>query len=197
MWTVLAVVSNVNLMHIGDGGKVARGSNSANAAVNTAAGNADTLNTRASGVFADLAPTLESTIANPQGFNPVDEAAMETGALQSAGGGQAAAVGAGNLLGARTGNKGAAAAAIPAASRGAGEQLSQNLLGIRGANAKLKEQQRSGALSGLENLYAGNVSGGNAALGEVAPLVQANTNAAAADPWNVYLTSLAKSVNQP
>lgn len=118
---------------------------------------------------------------------------METGALQSAGGGQAAAVGAGSLLGARTGNKGAAAAAIPAASRGAGEQLSQNLLGIRGANAKLKNQQQNTAISGLEGLYNTNVSGGNQALGEIAPLVDTNTKAATADPWNKFISGLSSS----
>jgi hypothetical protein len=137
----------------------------------------------AGGVYSDIAPTLESTLANPQGFNPADEAGMETGALQGAGGTQAAAVGAGGNLAARTRNAGAAGKSISDASRGAGEQLSQNLLGVRGANAKLKEQQRSGAVSGLEGLYGTGVSGANQALGEVAPLVSANTGASNAS-WN-------------
>lgn len=147
----------------------------------------------ASGIYSDIAPTLESTIANPQGFAPTDEAAMETGAQQAAGGTQAGAVGQGGLYAARTGNRGAASKAISDASRGAGEQLSQNLLGIRAANAKLKQQQRNTAISGLEGLYNTNVSGGNQALGEIAPLVNANTTAANSDPWNQFFGSLAKA----
>ena len=137
----------------------------------------------AGGIYSDIAPTLESTLANPQGFNPADEASMDTGALQGAGGTQAAAVGAGGNLAARTRNAGAIGKSVSEASRGAGEQLSQNLLGVRGADAKLKEQQRSGALSGLEDLYGTGVAGGNQALGEVAPLVGANTGASNAS-WN-------------
>ena len=162
---------------------MARGSNTATAAENTAAGNAASLNSNASAIGSQLTPTLESTLANPQGFNPADESAMETGAQQSAGGTQAGAVGQGGLYATRTGNAGAASKAISDASRGAGEQLSQNLLGIRGANAKLKEQQENTAISGLEGLYNTNVSGGNQALGEVAPLVNSNTNAANSS-WN-------------
>ena len=139
----------------------------------------------AGGIYSDIAPTLESTLANPQGFNPADEASMETGALQGAGGTQAAAVGAGGNLAARTRNAGAIGKSISDASRGSGEQLSQNLLGVRGANAKLKEQQRTGALSGLEGLYGTGVAGGNQALGEVAPLVGANT-AAAHQSWDAF-----------
>lgn len=137
----------------------------------------------ANGIFSDVAPTLESQLANPQGFSPADEASMETGAQQSAGGSQASAVGQGGLLAARTRNAGAGAKAISDASRGAGEQLSQNLLGIRGANAKLKSHQQDVATSGLEGLYSTGVSGGNAALGEVAPLVNADVNQQNAS-WN-------------
>lgn len=136
-------------------------------------------------VYGQLAPTLESTLANPQGFSPADEATMETGAQQSAGGTQASAVGQGGLLAARTRNAGAGAKSISDASRGAGEQLSSNLLGIRGANAKLKQQQQNTAISGLEGLYGTGVSGGNQALGEVAPLVNANTNASTAS-WGPF-----------
>lgn len=175
---------------------MARGSNSASTAINTAQGNASDLNAKGSGIFSDIAPTLESTMANPQGFNPADEAAMETGAQQSAGGTQAAAVGQGGLLAARTRNPGAASKAISDASRGAGEQLSKNLLGIRTANAQLKQHQRDTATSGLEGLYNTNVSGGNAALGEVAPLVKANTEAAANDPWNQFWSQLAGSAGK-
>ena len=78
-------------------------------------------------------------------------------------------------------------------SRGAGEQLSKNLPGgLHKANAKLKQQQQNTAISGLEGLYGTGVQGGNAALGEVAPLVQANTGAinASYDPFTDILNPL-------
>lgn len=154
-----------------------RGSNDATATLHQAQQNSNELRGNAGGIFSDIAPTLESTVANPQGYSPTDEAAMETGALQSAGGSQAGAVGQGGLLAARTKNAGGSARAISDASRGAGEQLSRNLLGIRRSNADLKQQQRDRALSGLEGLYNTNVAGSNAALGEIAPLINANTQA--------------------
>lgn len=147
----------------------------------------------AGAIYADIAPTLESQVANPQGFTPADEAAMETGAQQSAGGSQSAAVGQGGLLAARTGNAGAAQRSIADASRGAGEQLSQNLLRIRTQNAQLKQRQREQGLSELGGLFGTNVEGGNRALGEIAPLVQANLNAEQADPWNQFFSGLAKA----
>lgn len=93
----------------------------------------------------------------------------------------------------RTRNAGAGAKAVSDASRGAGEQLSKNLLGIRSANAQLKQHQRDTALAGLEGLYGTGVTGSERNLGEIAPLVEANTKAAAGDPWNIFFGSLAKS----
>lgn len=132
----------------------------------------------ANSLYGSLAPTLESEVAHPAGFAPTDQAAMETGAQQSAGGSQAGAVGQGGLYAARTGNKGGAAAAIADASRGAGQQLSKNLLGIRSANANLKNQQQQAGISGLENLTGLETGASNTALGNVAGLSNANTNAA-------------------
>lgn len=154
---------------------MARGSDQATGAATTATNNSNAFNANQQSLYSDLAPTLEAEAAHPAGFNPADEAAMETGALQTAGGSQAAAVGAGNLLGARTRNKGAAAAAIPASARATGENLSQNLLGIRGANAKLRNEQQQAGISGLENLTNTETGAENTALGQVAPDVNANT----------------------
>lgn len=157
----------------------AKGSNDAVATTHQAQQNSDTNTGNANALYSDLAPTLESQVANPQGYSPVDEAAMETGAQQGAGGGEAAAVGQSGLLAARTGNAGAAGKSISDASRGAGEQLSKNLLGIRSANANLKQEQKGQALSGLENLEAGQENSATSNLGQVAPLVNSNTQAAA------------------
>lgn len=121
---------------------------------------------------------------------------METGAQQSAGGSQAGAVGQGGLYAARTGNKGAAAAAIADASRGAGQQLSKNLLGIRSANANLKNEQQQSGISGLSNLTGLETGASNNALGNVANLANADTRASEDDPWNQFWSSAAKAGGQ-
>ena len=168
-----------------------RGDPQASGAEGQSNANSNTFMGNANSLYGDLAPTLEGEIAHPAGYAPSDLSAMETGAQQSAGGSQAGAVGQGGLYAARTGNRGGAAAAIADASRGAGQQLSKNLLGIRSGNAALKQHQRDTATSGLEGLYNTNVAGGNQALGEIAPLVNANQKAAEDDPWNQFFSSAA------
>jgi hypothetical protein len=110
-------------------------------------------------------------------MSPTDIAAADTAAQQSAGGGEAAAVGQGALRAARTRNAGGADAAIAASGRTAGQNLSEAALGTRLANSRLKQSQQQAGLSGLEGLFSTNLSGGNAALGQVAPDINANTNA--------------------
>lgn len=167
---------------------MARGSNQAQGASGQANANANTFMGNANSLYSSVVPQLTSEAANPSGYNPTDLAAMETGAQQSAGGTEAAAVGQGGLLGARTRNAGAAPAAIAAASRGAGEDLSKNALGISTANAKLKEQQHEHALGELGGLTTSEGGLANSALGEVANNVNANTNAANGSwDWAKYL----------
>lgn len=177
-----------------------RGNETADSAAKAASANSGTFMSNAQSLYGNVAPMLTSQAANPQGFNPADEAAMETGALQEAGGTQAAAVGQGNLEAARTRNAGGFGQAVSDASRGAGENLSRGLLGVRTANASLKQHQKDTALSGLEGLYGTNVSGSNSSLGNVAPLVNADTNAENAS-WNAFnnitgaLTNAAKAAS--
>lgn len=179
---------------MGRGSDVAQ--NSATQSQNTATG----LTKNANSLYGNLAPMLTSQAAHPAGFSPADEAAMETGAMDTAGGSQAAAVGQGNLEAARTRNAGGFGQAVSDASRGAGETLSRGLLGVRGANAKLKQQQHDEALGGLEGLYGTNVGGSNQALGNVAPLINADTNAQNAS-WDAFnnitgaITNAAKSAS--
>lgn len=168
---------------------MARGNPQASGAAGQSNSNANAFMGNANQVFGDVAPTLENEVANPQGFSPADEASMETGAMQTAGGTQAGAVGQGGLLAARTGNAGGAARAVSDASRGAGEQLSKSLLGVRGANAKLKSEQQQQGISGLEGLTNTETGASNTALADVAPLTQANTAAinASYDPFTDIL----------
>lgn len=159
----------------------------------------------AAGLFGALAPTLESQMANPQGFGPTTIAQMDTAAQQSAGGSQAAAVGQGALRAARTRNAGAGEAATAASTRSAGQQLSQAALRTQLANAQAKMQQQGQAESGLEGLFSTNAGLSVNALGEVAQNVNANTNAVNAswdwakdlfDPMLQDATAYASSLNK-
>lgn len=162
---------------------MARGDQQAQGAAGQANSNANSFFGNANSIYGNLAPSLVSEAAHPAGYAPTDESALETGAQESAGGSQAGAVGQGGLYAARTRNAGGPAAAIADASRGAGQQLSSNLLGIRSANANLKEGQRQSALSSLAGLYGTNASASNSALGDVASNVNAN-NGAVSNSWD-------------
>lgn len=156
---------------------MARGSTAANTAASSAQGLSNTLQGNAASTFGSLMPELQSEVANPSGFNPVDKARMTTEAQQGAGGSQAGAVGQGALLASRTKNPGAASSAIAQSSRNSGQQLSKDTLATNLADQSLKEKQRSQGISGLEGLNSTELGGGINALGEVAPAVNANTNA--------------------
>ena len=164
-----------------------------NAAAQTAANQANTTSTtdatNAAALYGAVVPQLESQAANPSGYSPTDMAAMRTQAEQGAGGTQASAVGAGALRAARTRNSGAAAKAISDSSRGAGEQLSKENLGIETGNQEMKNSNRRAALSSLTGLTGTETGASNQALGEVAPNVNANTNqeAEALDPIKMLM----------
>lgn len=167
---------------------MARGSSQASGAATSAQNLSNSLQGQSTGLYNTLAPELQSEAAAPSGFSPADMARMKTDAQQTAGGTQAAAVGQGALLAARTRNAGGPDAAIAQASRGAGRQLSEANLGTDVANARLKEQQRQAGLSGEENLYGRTLGGATQALGEVAPNVNADTNAKSQSwDWTKYL----------
>lgn len=164
---------------------MARGNPQASGAAGQSNANANTFMGNANSLYSNLAPSLTAQAANPQGFNPADEAAMETGAMQSAAGSEAGAVGEGNLMAARTRNAGGFGQAVSDASRGAGETLSRGLLGVRNANAALKRHQHDTALSGMEGLYGTNAGASNTALGNVAANVGADTQAAH-QSWDAF-----------
>jgi hypothetical protein len=167
---------------------MARGSTDAQGAATAAQGISNQASGNAGALYSTVAPALETEMAHPAGFDPTTEAAMNTGAQQSAGGSQGAAVGQGALLAARTKNAGTADAAIGQSSRSAGEKLSKGLLATQMANAHLKAQQQQEATEGLENLYNTNEGASVGALGQVANNVNANTNASNASwDWAKYI----------
>ena len=162
---------------------MARGDHQASGAEGQANANANTFMANSNALYSELAPTLQNEVAHPSGYNPSDLAAMQTEAAQTAGGGNASAVGQGGLFAARTGNKGAAGAAIPAGVRAANENQSQNLLGIQTANARLKEQQRQAGITGQQNLLSTEAPLEVKNLEAVAPLSEANTKSGGNWSW--------------
>lgn len=159
---------------------MARGSDQAKTAATSAQNFATGLQGQSGALYSTLAPQLASDVAHPPGFSPQDMAAMDTANLQEAGGAQSAAIGQGGLLAARTRNAGAPAAAVAEAGREAEQGRAKGALTTQILNAKLKQQQRSDALTGEERLYGATVGGANSALGEVAPNVNADANASQA-----------------
>lgn len=124
----------------------------------------------AQSLYGPLSAELQTQAVHPSGIDPATMAQMDTSALQSGGGSTAAAVGQGALRAARTRNAGGADAATAAATRTGGEIASKGILANRVKNAELKVNQQGQAESGLNNLFAENLSGGTAA-------VNANTGA--------------------
>lgn len=153
------------------------GSKQATDAADNAAHMSAGLEGDASNIYGGLAPQLQAEATAPAGFNPSDLAAMNTAAQQSAGGATSGATGRGALLAARTKNAGTADAAIADAARSGGQRLSDAAVGTQVENAQLKEHQRQSGLSGLEHLYGENLGAGVQSAGQVAPDVNADTNA--------------------
>lgn len=108
----------------------------------------------ASTAVGSVLPYYEQQLVNPTGYTPAQKASMLTASSQSLGGGQSAAVGAGNLMAARTRNAGGFGAALDASSRDAGRTLSQNALGVQNSDATLEQQKQAAAASGLSSLYS-------------------------------------------
>jgi hypothetical protein len=156
---------------------VARGNQTAQTASQDALNLSNTEGENANSVISSLAPQLESSVAAPPGISPADMAKIKTSNLQGAGGATAGAVGAGELAAERTHNRGTAPAAIGESVRTAGQDLGKENLDTEIANQKLKEQQRTAALTGLGSLENTETGGANNALGEVASNVGANTGA--------------------
>ncbi|MDE2099619.1 MAG: hypothetical protein KGL39_20370 [Patescibacteria group bacterium] len=156
---------------------MARGSTQATTAGTTAQNQANTSYSNANALFGPLSSMLTAEAAHPSGTDPTTMAQMDTAAMQTAGGAAAGANASGQLRAARTRNAGGADVAIAQGARTASETASKGILGNRIKSAEMQNQQRESALSGLNNLFAENLSGGNTALGIVPSAVNADTNA--------------------
>lgn len=131
----------------------------------TANGLQNQYSANAANVYGGLEPQLAAEAAHPTGLTPMQKAAQNTAAQQSAGGGAAGAIGAGKLYSARTRNAGGAKEAIGQAVRGAGSNLSEAALGTEQQDASLQQRNRQSGLTGLEGLNSEQTSAGENALG--------------------------------
>ena len=131
----------------------------------TASNLANQYASNAAGVYGGLENELSSQAVHPTGLTPTQKATQNTAAQQSAGGGTAGAIGAGNLYSARTHNAGGAKAAIGQAVRGAGSNLSDAALSTEQQDASLQNKNRNAALSGMEGLNSEETNAGEGALG--------------------------------
>jgi hypothetical protein len=157
-------------------------SGTANGLQSQLAGNAGAL-------YGPLSAQLTSQMAHPSGYTPSQMAAQNTAAQQSAGGSQAASVGQGALLSARTRNAGAAQNAIAQGGRQASQNLSNAAVGTQVRNANLQQQNQRAATSGLENLYGTELGGSESALGLSNSALNTANQSAANNPWMKLLQS--------
>lgn len=146
-------------------------------------------NANSQDLYKQLMPQYQSEATAPTGYDPKDIAAMTTAGQQSVGGSTAGAVGDLDLQAARTGNAGGFAPAEDEAVRSGQRQLSANALGIQGANADLKQQQKQAGLSGLASLYGGNTANMLSALGLQNQSTQTGTQAGQSG-WFQNMTGL-------
>lgn len=117
-----------------------------------------TANLRGADVYNELFPQLSHEATNPQGYGTIGLNAMNTANQQSLGGSNAAAVGEGANLAARTRNAGAYAPMVTEANRAGARQASQNALGIQAQNENLRQSQQQQALKALQGLYGTQMS---------------------------------------
>lgn len=153
------------------------GAKRANQSADEASAYGSNLGGRASGIESTLQPTLMQDIANPQGYGTAGLAQMNTAAQQSAGGSTAGAVGSGFRRAARTGNAGGFDAAAAESARSGQREASQRATEIAGSNERLKQEQRSSAIRGLQGLYGTDLEGSLKAMGLVGEDVNAATQA--------------------
>lgn len=153
------------------------------------------LTANAANIYGGLEPQLQAESAHPSGYSPTQTAAMNTAAQQSAGGSTAGAVGQGGLYAARTRNPGAAANAIGAGVRSAGQQLSNAAVGVQARSANLAQENQRAAQNALGGLYGTELGGAESALGLSNSALNGADQSAANNPWNKLLLAGVNNAN--
>lgn len=164
--------------------------NAATQAGNTGAG----LSAGASTIGSQLIPYLSRQLQNPSGYSQQDLGAQLAASQGGAGGATSGLAGAASKNAATSRNPMGFSSALDAAARDRSKAAAGSSEQIAANNANLKQQQQSQAASGLQGLYGTDVSGANAATGQIAPDVNAEVNASNSG-WLQNLTGIMNSIS--
>jgi hypothetical protein len=118
----------------------------------------------AANALSTINPIYSKMATGTVGLAPQQKADALTASAQANGGGMASAVGQGGLYAARTGNAGAATAAIDDAARSAGVQSSKDALDVQNQSDQLAQQNQRIGLAGLNGIYQDATGQADAAL---------------------------------
>jgi hypothetical protein len=121
-------------------------------------------------------PIYSEMASGNVGLTPIQKSRMLTASGQSLGGANAGAVGQGALYAARTGNAGAATAAIDDSARSAMEKQSENAVDVENKDAQLASQNQRFGLSGISDIYSDANRTGEGYLGTANSASQAKRN---------------------
>ena len=151
--------------------------NQATTAANNAGNTSANLGAEASGIGSTLTPFLTSELEHPQGYSQGDTSAMLAAGMGGAGGADAGLVGQANQRAAVSRNAGGFQAALDDAARSRSKAAAGSSEGIAAENANLKQTQQQDAEKGLQGMYGTDTSGMLEASGQIAPDVNAESNA--------------------
>ena len=148
-------------------------SNASTTAANTSAGygaNASTINSA-------VTPFESRQLTNPSGYSQQDIGSMLTAGLAGSGGATSGLAGAASKDAATSRNPNGFSAALDASAMQRDKAAASTSEGIAANNANVKLQQQNDAGNVLSRMYGTDVSGQNAASGQIANDVNAQTNA--------------------
>lgn len=154
-------------------GKGSQALNAATTSKNTS--NADGAN--ASTINSAVVPFESRQLVSPSGISQQDLGAQLTAGLAGAGGATAGLAGAASKDAATTRNPNGFSAALDAAARSRQQAAASTSEGITANNANVKLQQQQQAGDVLSRMYGTDISGQDAQSGQIAPDVNAGTQA--------------------
>lgn len=168
--------------------------NQASSAVNTAGSTATTLGSESQGIGANLTPFLTSEMLHPGGIGQAGLGAEESAALGGAGGAASGLTGQAMQRAAVSRNAGGYQAALADAARERDKAAAGASEGIAAGNEQLKQQQRQQGAEGLGGLYKTDTSGMLESQGQIAPDINAETNAGKSG-WLQNSMAIMKQIN--
>jgi hypothetical protein len=152
---------------------VGKAMNAAGTAQNTGAN----LGGSAQGISANLTPFLTERMLHPEGYGQQDTSAQVAASTGAAGGATAGLTGQAIQRAAVSRNAGSVNATLADIARERAKAAAGSSEEIAAKNADLKQQQQQQAAEGLGNMYKTDTSGMLEAMGQVAPDINAATNA--------------------